>query len=44
MKEMVKDSPAPSENESAATADGSASDASTSESTEKPHIDIADVD
>lgn len=44
MKEMVKDSPAPSENESAATADGSATDASTSESTEKPHIDIADVD
>jgi L1 cell adhesion molecule like protein len=44
MKEMVKDSPAPSENESAATADGSASDTSTSESTEKPHIDIADVD
>lgn len=44
MKEMVKDSPAPSENESVATADGSATDASTSESTEKPHIDIADVD
>jgi heat shock protein 1/8 len=44
MKEMVKDSPAPSENESTATAHGSASDASSSESTEKSHIDIADVD
>ena len=44
MKEMVKDSPAPSENESTATAQGSASEASSSESTEKSHIDIADVD
>lgn len=43
MKEMVKDSPAPSENESTATATAS-DDASTFESTEKPHIDIADVD
>lgn len=42
MKETVKDAPAaaPAENESTATADGSAS----YDSTEKPHIDIADVD
>jgi L1 cell adhesion molecule like protein len=43
MKETVKDAPAPpvdEKNESTATDDGSA----TYDSTEKPHIDIADVD